>query len=256
MGASILATNNIQKVIQKELKKKSEAEKKFAKKQAEKEARRIQASSIVTSQPVYGNVKILDKTAEELVNILSNSYKREDFTIRSSDVKLPVYLEKNLTLEFEKLKQYGLISDYYYWITGMWEISIFPSLLTYMDDKERVCMGTNSNVNNFYGNLNGVQIQQGTVNSIQNQIFDQKMDYEAIMDVINQIKKYDMLLDSELKENASEIRGKVDELTDLVEKRENPSKIKTLLEDVKNLALGVTGSLIASGIVAIVTEVL
>ena len=39
-------------------------------------------------------------------------------------------------------------------------------------------------------------------------------------------------------------------LEELVKKKENPSKIKLLLTELKNLAIGVSGSLIASGIAA------
>lgn len=49
---------------------------------------------------------------------------------------------------------------------------------------------------------------------------------------------------------ASELRGKIAGLEVLIEKRENPSKIKILLTELRNLAIGVTGSLIASGIAA------
>jgi len=39
-------------------------------------------------------------------------------------------------------------------------------------------------------------------------------------------------------------------IEELVKKKENPSKIKLLLTELKNLAIGVSGSLIASGIAA------
>ena len=42
---------------------------------------------------------------------------------------------------------------------------------------------------------------------------------------------------------------KREEIEDLVQKKENPSKIKMLLIELKNLSVGITGSLIATGIV-------
>ena len=89
------------------------------------------------------------------------------------------------------------------------------------------------NTNNFYGDVTGVQIQQGTVNSSQTQTITQDFDYGAISDIIENIKKYDGMFDAEFGD-----------------KRENPSKIKKLLTELRNLAIGVTGSLIASGIAA------
>ena len=106
------------------------------------------------------------------------------------------------------------------------------------------------NTNNFYGDVTGVQIQQGTVNSSQTQTITQDFDYRAISDIIENIKKYDGLLDAEFGDKVSELREKIASLEELVEKRDNPSKIKLLLTELKNLAIGVTGSLIASGIAA------
>ena len=106
------------------------------------------------------------------------------------------------------------------------------------------------NTNNFYGDVTGVQIQQGTVNSSQTQTITQDFDYGAISDIIENIKKYDGMFDAEFGDKASELREKIAGLEELIEKRENPSKIKMLLTELKNLAIGVTGSLIASGIVA------
>ena len=54
---------------------------------------------------------------------------------------------------------------------------------------------------------------------------------------------------------ALEMRNKIDEIEDLVQKEENPSRIKALLNDIKNLSIGVAGSLIASGIVTLLSRV-
>ena len=72
---------------------------------------------------------------------------------------------------------------------------------------------------------------------------------------IIKIKKYDSFLDDEYGENALEMRNKIDEIEDLVQKEENPSRIKALLNDIKNLSIGVAGSLIASGIVTLLSRV-
>lgn len=106
------------------------------------------------------------------------------------------------------------------------------------------------NTNNFYGDVTGVQIQQGTINSSQTQSMKQNFDYDAISDIIGNIKKYDDLFDEEFGDNASDLRERIARVEELVEKRDNPGKIKMLLTEIKNLAVGVSGSLIASGIVA------
>ena len=75
-----------------------------------------------------------------------------------------------------------------------------------------------------------------------------EFDYEAVGKIIEQIKRYDNMLDTEFGKSADELRGKLDEISELVQKRDNPGRIQILLNDIKNLAIGVSGSLIASGI--------
>lgn len=67
-------------------------------------------------------------------------------------------------------------------------------------------------------------------------------------DLIDKISKYDGMFDAEFGDKAAELRDRISELEKLAEKKENPGKVKMLLTEVKNLAIGVAGSLIASGI--------
>lgn len=121
-----------------------------------------------------------------------------------------------------------------------------------MDEGQRIV----HNTNNFYGEAKGVQIQQGTNNSSQNQTIIQDFNYDKVKEVVGQIRKYDSMFDEEYGENASELRNKIEEIEELLQKRENPSKIKELLTEIKNLSIGVAGSLIASGIVTAISSVI
>lgn len=253
------ALDRYQKEIARQTNKTLKAEKRIAAKQRrekEKLARinaiRESAFSIVVGQPTVGDVRILDNTSEELVGLICNGYCREDYRVTNNDIVLPAYLEKNLALEFEKLKQYGMISNYGYYLSGCWEISIMPCLLTYFERKENAIMQEkqSNNANYFYGEVTGVQIQQGTINSSQTQTNVQEFDYEAVADIIEGIKKYDSLFDSEFADKAEYLRELIVGIEELIDRRDSPSKIKSLLIDLKNLALGVSGSLIATGIVA------
>lgn len=67
-------------------------------------------------------------------------YCKDDYRVTNNDVEIPTYLERDLSLEFEKLKQYGLVSNYCYYISGCWEITILPSLLTYFERKEKAIL--------------------------------------------------------------------------------------------------------------------
>lgn len=112
-----------------------------------------------------------------------------------------------------------------------------------------------NNTNNFYDKVTGVQIQQGTNNSLQEQTVMQEFDYDKLTKILEQIKKYDSTFDTEYGEKAPELRSKIDEIETLIQNRENPSRIKVLLADIKNLSIGVAGSLIASGIISIVNAI-
>ena len=143
-------------------------------------------------------------------------------------------------------------------ISGEVQVILTIDGIEYFKEKEiqmRENQRITNNTNNFYGEVTGVQIQQGTVNSSQSQSVNQGFDYAEVAEIIEKIKKYDSFLDDEYGENALEIRNKIDEIEDLVQKKENPSRIKTLLSDIKNLSIGVTGSLIASGIVTLLSRV-
>lgn len=108
-----------------------------------------------------------------------------------------------------------------------------------------------NNTNNFYGNVSNIQLQQETVNSTQTQavMSMETMDFEKVAEFISKIKKYDNFLEDEFADKATEVKEKITEIETLVEKRQNSSKIKMLLIELKNLAVGITGSLIATGIV-------
>lgn len=252
------ALEKYQRETNRKMKQQMQEEKRLVNKQqreadrrARLDARRERAASIVSGQPTIGSLRILDKTAEELVSILCAGYKREDYRITNQDVIIPEYIERDIQLEFEKLKQYGLISQYNCYLSGIWEIGILPSMLSYEKDKEET-MSQEHKVSNytnvFNGNVSDIQIQQGTSNSTQTKVVNNSFDYEAVSKFVEQIKKYDSMLDSEFGKGAEEIRAKVDEISCLIQKQENPSRIKNLLGDIKNLVIGVGGSIIATGI--------
>ena len=168
-------------------------------------------------------------------------------------------IEFNVGNIMDDLKLHNCISgNSTVFISGEVKVILTIDGIEYFKEKEiqmRENQRITNNTNNFYGEVTGVQIQQGTVNSSQSQSVNQGFDYAEVAEIIEKIKKYDSFLDDEYGENALEIRNKIDEIEDLVQKKENPSRIKTLLSDIKNLSIGVTGSLIASGIVTLLSRV-
>lgn len=168
-------------------------------------------------------------------------------------------IEFNVGNIMDDLKLHNCISgNSTVFISGEVQVILTIDGIEYFKEKEiqmRENQRITNNTNNFYGEVTGVQIQQGTVNSSQSQSVNQGFDYAEVAEIIEKIKKYDSFLDDEYGENALEIRNKIDEIEDLVQKKKNPSRIKTLLSDIKNLSIGVTGSLIASGIVTLLSRV-
>lgn len=114
----------------------------------------------------------------------------------------------------------------------------------------------NSFVNNFNGPVSNLNLQQGTVNSTQTQNINSGFDYEVVSNIISQIRKYDGMLDNDFGVMATELREKVNEVEELVNEQANPGLIKTILGDIKNLAIGVKGSLIATGIIEFLKTVI
>ena len=168
-------------------------------------------------------------------------------------------IEFNVGNIMDDLKLHNCISgNSTVFISGEVQVILTIDGIEYFKGKEiqmRENQRITNNTNNFYGEVTGVQIQQGTVNSSQSQSVNQGFDYAEVAEIIQKIKKYDSFLDDEYGENALEMRNKIDEIEDLVQKEENPSRIKALLNDIKNLSIGVAGSLIASGIVTLLSRV-
>ena len=168
-------------------------------------------------------------------------------------------IEFNVGNIMDDLKLHNCISgNSTVFISGEVQVILTIDGIEYFKEKEiqmRENQRITNNTNNFYGEVTGVQIQQGTVNSSQSQSVNQGFDYAEVAEIIQKIKKYDSFLDDEYGENALEIRNKIDEIEYLVQKKENPSRIKALLNDIKNLSIGVAGSLIASGIVTLLSRV-
>ena len=195
---------NLQRQLQAE-KRLADKQQREANRQAKNEARRTRAASIVNGQPTYGSIRIVDKTAEELINILCAGYKGEDYSITSQDVELPQYMQSDLELEFEKLKQYGLIADYLCYIDGVWKINIMPCLLTYIQDKENAMMEDKAK----HG-----AIQIGTINASGGNV--------VIGDVIN---------------SSINVDNSVYKIQEMIEKRggEDKDELLELLEEFKEI---------------------
>lgn len=157
---------------------------------------------------------------------------------------------------FKELREAGMISVSWY--------DNYPAILmllgngvSYFEEKDSNDNSTaqsSSYVNNFYGTATNVQIQQGTVNS------SQKMNGEDFDSLVRQlvqtVKKYDAVLESEYGETADDLRKSCEELelTDL--RNKDVSWMKKTVGYIRDLSVNAGGGLIAAGIIEIATRAL
>jgi len=157
---------------------------------------------------------------------------------------------------FKELREAGMISVSWY--------DDYPAVLmllgngvSYFEEKDSNDNSTaqsSSYVNNFYGTATNVQIQQGTVNS------SQKMNGEDFDSLVRQlvqtVKKYDAVLESEYGETADDLRKSCEELalTDL--RNKDVSWMKKTVGYIRDLSVNAGGGLIAAGIIEIATRAL
>ena len=107
---------------------------------------------------------------------------------------------------------------------------------------------------NIQGNINGVQIQQGTTNSSQFQNVNQVFDYEKVAEILNEIDKYVPMFADIYGHDCEKAENALNEAKEAVVARENPSKIKKALSILKDVSLRVSSSLIATGILTLLEK--
>lgn len=111
---------------------------------------------------------------------------------------------------------------------------------------------SSSNIN-IGGNATGIQIQQNTSNSSQKMTIQTGFDYEQIAKVLKDIQSYTELpqFNSAYGENADHVKALINETLSAVQEKQEPNLIKKSLQVLKDLTIGAGGSLIASGILAL-----
>lgn len=125
-----------------QLEKQLEKQAKETKRLAEKEALRKRASSVVNGQPIKNGLRIMDKSSEEALTVLLDIYNKDNsYIVRFNYEMFPEYLQGSLNLHFEKLLQYGMISEVHLWITGSGEVTLLPNAISYFEEKENAEKG-------------------------------------------------------------------------------------------------------------------
>lgn len=112
------------------------------------------------------------------------------------------------------------------------------------------------NTLNIMGPVSGTQIQQGTVQSSQTISAEGFFDYEAALKILLKMEKSFSSEDfvGDFGDKSETVKAIVAETIEMVNRKEKPSNIKSALNKLKDLAMGVTGSLIASGIYGLLAQ--
>ena len=136
-----MAKSEFEKAIEKqnkENKKIAEKEARENRKRLETEMRQKTAANIVSGQPFVGGMRIMDASSEEVLHIILSLYDGNDGReVIGNEEVFPSAYQGNLSSEFEKLKQYGMLVQSSCWINGSWRVVLSRQGITYFEDKEQ-----------------------------------------------------------------------------------------------------------------------
>lgn len=102
-------------------------------------------------------------------------------------------------------------------------------------------------------NANGIQIQQNSDGAMQEMANSQTFNYDKALEVLKEIKEYIDFpqFQTTFKENSENVKAIIEDTIKAVENKEDVGIVKKSLRILKDLAVGASGSLIASGIIAL-----
>lgn len=154
--------------------------------------------------------------------------------------------------DFESINQlYNEIREYYATLIDAGNAA--ERLEDYME-KDNIT----KNTINIKGDVTGSQIQQGVNNSSQTMSVNNQYDYDGLINALIEIQEYhkDEKFQAGLGDGSEKFRNVVAESIILAQNREEPAKIKGVLRIAKELAMRVSSSVIASGIVSMISQFL
>lgn len=105
-------------------------------------------------------------------------------------------------------------------------------------------------------NANAIQIQQNSAGALQQMENKQKLDYQKAYEILDEIKSYFDFpqFENTFGNNTENIKQLVLDTMDAIKKGEDEGIIKKSLHLIRELVVGTTGSMIASGILALLGQ--
>ncbi len=232
-----MAKSAFEKALEKQMKqqkqledKRRREEQKQARKAAE-EARKVaireQATNIVSGQPIIGGLRMMDEAAEEIFRILLSIYDgNERREVRGNYDIIPVPYHMSLSLEFEKLRMYGVISSPCVWINALWEAILTPQGIKYFELKEQALKRNEEEKK---------QVSFGSINNYGNMIFGNVSG--STLSVDNSVNQIEKMIEEQGGDDKEELLSLLDEVKELVENIQTSRSIpkqKKLFEKISN----------------------
>lgn len=131
-----MAKSALEKALEKQAKETQKAAKEAQK--AAREAKiRERASIIVNAQSIVSGFQIMDSDSEVMLKAILNAYNgnENNFVGGFDRDLLPPYLQESVSLEYEKLQMYGMLSNVLQYLSGA-NLTITERAKTYFVDKE------------------------------------------------------------------------------------------------------------------------
>ena len=171
----------------------------------------------------------MDPSSEEILRCILSAYDgNENREVRGNDTIIPTAYQSSLSLEFEKLKMYGILTSVCVYISAVWEVTIAPQGLTYFEDKiqaeekEKIMQKSSINIGSIVATGSNL-ILGDAVNS--NLSIDNSM--QRIEDEINEKGGEDS-------EKLKELLDEVKELIENMQESRHIPKNKSLFERLSN----------------------
>lgn len=207
----------IEKAIEKQMKqdkqlaakRKREEDKRAreAREAARKVAIREQAMTIVNGQPIISGLRIMDDASEEVFKIILSAYEPNDERFVSGNYEIiPVAYHDSLSVEFEKLRLYGVISSPCVWINAMWEATITPQGITYFENKDQALKRHEEEQK---------QMSFGNITNYGNIVFGNVSGSTLTVD--NSIHEIERMIDENGGEDKAELLELLEEVKELIE---------------------------------------
>jgi len=139
------------------------------------------------------------------------------------------------------------------WALKLEEDGILGEGLSFSNEEKKEASKNNYTVNNFYGNANGVQIQQNTSHSTQTII--NEMDFDKISNFISTLKD-NMNQIGLQKEEQKVVESEIENIsTELASTEPKPSVLKQSLQSIRTTLEGTAGNLTASGLLYLLGQI-